>query len=268
MTSTTHLGITLVEQSQSQKEVTVNTAFTRIDALLNTGAKSRTTNTPPASPASGDLYIVGGTPTGAWSGQAGMLAYFDQLWKFIAPNPGVTLWVNDTGGLYAYNGSAWAGVTSPAAGSGGQLQYNNAGALTGVANSAVDSNGYIFPQTLLFALSGTRSTGTDLNGWVIAPCAGKFVKAAIIAKTAPTGAALICDILKSSNNGASWASLWAATPANRVQLAAGSRNGNQTAFDTSTFAAGDLLRIDIAQVGSTVAGADLTVSLLTLTQNT
>ena len=107
MSTTTHLGITLVDISQSQKEVTVNTAFTRIDALLNTGAKSRVTATPPGSPASGDLYIVGASPTGAWAGQAGNLVYFDQIWKFISPNTGMILWVNDENLLYSYNGSAW-----------------------------------------------------------------------------------------------------------------------------------------------------------------
>ena len=107
MSTTTHLGITLVATAQAQKEVTVNTALTLIDALLNTGAKSRVTATPPGSPTSGDLYIVGASPTGAWSGQAGNLTYYDQTWKFITPNTGMTLWVNDESLTYTYNGSAW-----------------------------------------------------------------------------------------------------------------------------------------------------------------
>src|SRR6185295_16253008 len=103
MTTTTHLGITLVEQSQAQKEVTVNQALMRLDALLNNGAKSRATNTPPGSPASGDLYIVGGAPTGAWSGQANKLGYYDQGWHFITPSEGMTLWVADEDIIYSYN---------------------------------------------------------------------------------------------------------------------------------------------------------------------
>ena len=35
MANTPHLGITLLEQSQAQKEVTVNEAFYRIDALVS-----------------------------------------------------------------------------------------------------------------------------------------------------------------------------------------------------------------------------------------
>jgi len=107
MATTNHLGITLVEQSQAQKEITVNQAFMRIDALLNTSAKSRSTNTPPGSPVSGDLYIVGSSPAGAWSGQAAMLAYYDQTWKFITPGTGITLWINDESLFYTYNGTVW-----------------------------------------------------------------------------------------------------------------------------------------------------------------
>ena len=67
MTTTSHLTLTLVEQSQASKEVTVNTALARIDAILNTGAKDKDLSTPPGSPAAGDVYIVAASPTGAWA---------------------------------------------------------------------------------------------------------------------------------------------------------------------------------------------------------
>src|SRR5687768_17806382 len=95
MTVTTNLGITLVEQSQAQKEVTVNEAFTRIDSILNTGAISKSVNTPPGSPSTGDLYIVGTAPTGDWAEKAKQLAYYDQSWRFIVPKEGMLLCVND-----------------------------------------------------------------------------------------------------------------------------------------------------------------------------
>ncbi len=113
MTTTPHLGITLVEQAQAQKEITVNQAFARIDAILNSGAKSRAVATPPASPASGDLYIVAASPTGDWSGQAGKLTYYDGIWRFITPMEGMTLWVNDENLIYSYDGSAWILSSNP-----------------------------------------------------------------------------------------------------------------------------------------------------------
>lgn len=112
MATTNHLGISLVEQSQSQKEVTVNAALIRIDAMLNSGAKSRNINTPPVSPASGDLYIVGSSPTGDWAGQSGKITYFDQIWRFITPLQGATLWVNDEFIIVSYNSGSWNVVLS------------------------------------------------------------------------------------------------------------------------------------------------------------
>lgn len=111
MTTTTNLGMILVEQSQAQKEVTVNTALTRIDAILNTGAKDKDLATPPASPTTGDVYIVAASPTGAWSGQAGKISYFNQIWQFVTPREGMNLWVNDENLFYTYDGAAWV-VTS------------------------------------------------------------------------------------------------------------------------------------------------------------
>lgn len=107
MTNTAHLALTLVETSQAQKEVTVNTALARIDAVLNTGAKDKDLATPPGSPAAGDVYIIAASPTGDWAGKAGQVAYFDQIWRFVTPREGLTLWVNDEDAFYAYNGSAW-----------------------------------------------------------------------------------------------------------------------------------------------------------------
>jgi len=107
MAVTPHIGLTLVEQSQAQKEITVNQAFSRIDALLNTGAATLSLATPPALPAAGDVYIVAASPTGAWAGKAGQVAYFDTLWRFVVPRAGMTLWVSDAALLYTYNGTGW-----------------------------------------------------------------------------------------------------------------------------------------------------------------
>lgn len=107
MTTTNNLLITLVEQAQAQKEVTINTAISRMDAILNTGAIDKDLATPPGSPVAGDVYIVAASPTGAWSGKAGQVAYYDQTWQFIVPKEGMSLWVKDEDTVYSYDGSAW-----------------------------------------------------------------------------------------------------------------------------------------------------------------
>jgi Protein of unknown function (DUF2793) len=107
MATTAHLGITLIEQAQAQKEVTANEAFARVDALLNGGAKQAGVNMPPSSPVSGDVYIIGAAPTGAWAGKEAQIAYFDQVWRFIIPQVGSSLWVNDAGMLQVFDGVNW-----------------------------------------------------------------------------------------------------------------------------------------------------------------
>lgn len=85
-------------------------------------------------------------------------------------------------------------------------------------------------------------------------------RADVACDTAPTGQALIADIERSTDSGATWNSIFAA--GNRPQAAAGARTGNTTSIDTPTGTANShLFRAIIDQVGSTVAGADVTVQL-------
>lgn len=107
MVTTPHLALTLIEQAQAQKELTANEAFLRLDALLNTSVLDKDLFTPPVSPATGALYIIAATATGAWAGQEGNIAWYDQIWRFITPHQGLTLWVADEAALYTYNGVSW-----------------------------------------------------------------------------------------------------------------------------------------------------------------
>lgn len=119
MAQTPHMALDLLEQSQAQKEVTMNEALFRLDAVLNSGALDRGLDNPPTSPAEGDVYIVGATPTGDWSGKAEHLAYFHQLWRFIEPNAGLLIWVVDEAAHYVFNGSSWVAAAVSGGGGGG-----------------------------------------------------------------------------------------------------------------------------------------------------
>jgi hypothetical protein len=133
----------------------------------------------------------------------------------------------------------------------------------GVPTTVIDGLGYAFPRPICFVLgSGTPcTTGVNKTNQIASERSGKIVKAFINAKTPPTGAALIIDIKKNGT------SIWNSTPANRLQLAATASTGTQTSFDTTTVAEGDLFTIDVAQVGSTVPGQDVTVQLLLVLRN-
>ncbi len=107
MTNTTNLNIALIAQNQAQKEITANEAISIIDAILNRGAIHRGTNTPPGSPIAGDLYIIGASPTGIWASKANNITYYNTTWKFISPNEGMKIWVNDEDTIYIWNGLSW-----------------------------------------------------------------------------------------------------------------------------------------------------------------
>ena len=109
--------------------------------------------------------------------------------------------------------------------------------------------------TFVFTITGTLVIGTSLTPLLIATRALTIIKAYADVKTAPTGANLILDINKNT------VSIWASTPANRLTVAATATSGSQTAFDTTALAEGDVLTLDVDQVGSTVTGVDATVSL-------
>lgn len=108
MSNTANLNLMLVAANQAQKEVTVNTALTTIDAILNCGAISFGVDTPPVSPIAGDLYIIGSSPTGAWADKANQIAYYQSGWKFIVPKESMAIWVNDEDVLYRWDGSIWS----------------------------------------------------------------------------------------------------------------------------------------------------------------
>lgn len=111
--------------------------------------------------------------------------------------------------------------------------------------------------SFVFPVAGTLAVGTSLTPLLLAPKSLTIIKAYANVKTAPTGANLIFDINKNGT------SIWNATQANRVTVVATATSGTQTSFDTTTLVEGDILTLDIDQIGSTIAGANATVTLKT-----
>lgn len=72
--------------------------------------------------------------------------------------------------------------------------------------------------------------------------------------TAPTGASVILDVNK---NGTTLFT----TQANRPTIAAAAFTSSATQPDVLTFGVGDYLTVDVDQIGSIVAGSDMTVNI-------
>lgn len=97
------LDLPLLAAGQLQKHVTVNEALTRLDALVQTTAHSRTAS-PPASPVEGDLYIA----AAGWPVPPGTLVRFDVPdWRPLDPPEGLRVWVQDEGRLWLRQDGGW-----------------------------------------------------------------------------------------------------------------------------------------------------------------
>jgi len=70
-----------------------------------------TQNSPPGSPSDGDMYIVGASPTGAWTGHANAVArYYNggATWEFFTPHNGWVLRDRGAARFVFFNGTTWA----------------------------------------------------------------------------------------------------------------------------------------------------------------
>ncbi len=113
MTTTPKLTLSYIASSQAQKEVTHNDALNDLDFLAKTSVINTATNEPPATPSTGDSYIIGPAPTGAWAGFAGYLTGYYAGWSIKQPMAGWTAWTQNDNRVMYYTGSAWALLTTP-----------------------------------------------------------------------------------------------------------------------------------------------------------
>lgn len=83
-------------------------------ARPNYEVQSLGANAPPGAPVTGDLYVVGTAPTGAWAGQANNLAQWTgSAWLITAPQRGATVVSAANGKTYIWSGGAWGVYVPP-----------------------------------------------------------------------------------------------------------------------------------------------------------
>jgi len=112
--------------------------------------------------------------------------------------------------------------------------------------------GNFVPRTYVWFVKGTVAVGTEQGATFRMKRATTVEDVELHVKTAPTGAALIVDINEAGTT------LFATKP--EIDIS-GTTEDNNHAFSDTALAAAAELTMDVDQVGSTVAGADLTVLL-------
>jgi hypothetical protein len=102
------LSLPLIAPAQAQKHVTHNEALQRLDVLAQLTLEAVDQSTPPAAAQDGQVWALGASPSGVWSGQPDKLAAFmNGAWVFIAPVTGWQATDTSDASLKIWTGTAW-----------------------------------------------------------------------------------------------------------------------------------------------------------------
>lgn len=114
-------ALPLLFAGQSQKEVIVNEALIAADILLHPAIEAVIT-TPPAAPESGQCWLVGASATGAFAGQSGRIASWNEGgWRFVSPRAGMRAYDIAAAAFRVFTDGTWQLAPAPAAPAGGTI---------------------------------------------------------------------------------------------------------------------------------------------------
>lgn len=122
---------------------------------------------------------------------------------------------------------------------------------TGHSHNGSDSKLITINRAFGFFIAGSATVANNLSWNPRSPQAVTCAKTWAYCQTAPTGATLIMSIYNVTQ----------AAVVGTVSIVASATTGHSTTYTTASIAAGDVLRIDITQIGSTIAGANISVVL-------
>lgn len=108
--SSARLALPYILPAQAQKHVTHNEAIERLDLLVQMTVEAFNAGAPPNQPSEGAVWALGAAPSGAWAGQAGLLAArTNGGWQYFTPQPG---WIAAMGAdLRIWDGTDWVAVS-------------------------------------------------------------------------------------------------------------------------------------------------------------
>jgi hypothetical protein len=106
---TARLKLAELPEGQAMNAAEINTVLGQLDALVDCCLKGVFVDAPPVSAADGDIYLVGGSPTGDWGAEfTYKLAYRrDGAWEPVIPFDGMRAFVPATNAFLVYADGAW-----------------------------------------------------------------------------------------------------------------------------------------------------------------
>jgi len=117
---TARFDLPLLFAGQAQKEHSVNELAAMVDALLHIAVESRASAPPPA-PIEGQCWLVDTSPSGTWTGKAGMIACWSNgSWIFLPARDGLRVLNRSSGQDLRFAGS-WQAPPRPSAPTGGSI---------------------------------------------------------------------------------------------------------------------------------------------------
>lgn len=158
----------------------------------------------------------------------------------LDPNEFVMCYSNGTSGWYY--GKSWNTMTKA------EIEA----VLTGEITTHTHAITHVYG--LNFYVDGELNVGTKVQSLIV-PKAMTITEIRLVVDTAPTDASLIIDINKNGTT------LYT-TQANRPTITTGNTSATATAPDITSVAVGDLLTLEIDQVGSTLKGENLSVVII------
>ncbi|MDA7845415.1 DUF2793 domain-containing protein, partial [Rickettsiales bacterium] len=113
MIHTSKFNLYYLAQHQTNKDILVNENFDKIDKLMWAIAQDVNITTPPQNPTTGDIYIVGASPTGTWEKQDNKIALYRDTfgWDFYTPHNGTVIYVAKYNSQYVFN-NTWKAINS------------------------------------------------------------------------------------------------------------------------------------------------------------
>ncbi|WP_438728127.1 DUF2793 domain-containing protein [Parasphingorhabdus sp. DH2-15] len=141
------LGLPFLFPSQAHKEVTVNEALEKIDAVMTPAIVGLADNPDTLQPVRGESWLISGNSSGEWEGCENHIAYWSSTgWRLCAPIEGQHIYDRSNGGMLFFREGAWKSYIAPELASGGDVVDEQARvAISAVIDRLVEI-GVLYPQ--------------------------------------------------------------------------------------------------------------------------